>query len=572
MSGASVREALRRAERSGRPGLPLGRFRLSRRPGDLLAVLVDEDGGVVFDPGARIQGAAPSPDGRLVALEVSDDGTETGRVLVVDTSSRTSTEVEGVAVRHARMAWAGEDLILVDAQGRCLRVRRGEPPRTLLTTAAGARVVPIGVGGRMVIARTDQVRTRLTGADGAGLLDLPRVRSISAAEDTVLAVTSEELVSLRIPGQGTARCRLETLPGVPVHAQAVPGGGLVHLVGDGHSLVVRLTADAGVLAPAQTVAISREHDVRTVSGLSWAPGGAWVRIESPAGAPKVMPLEEATGSTSEGPRSRLITVTPRSRLITVTAEDGAEIELIMTGDPGGATLLEVYGGFGIVDLPAFEPSVAAWCELGGLHVTARLRGGGGAGTSWHTSGQGAGKARTVADAVIVARELVRLGLTRPERLVLAGASLGGLVAVSAALAEPGLAAGVACTAAPLDPHNISEHPSARHWAEEFGDPSDPAVQAAMDDYSPFERARRFPGGRWPRFLLTTFAEDSRVSAAPTDRLAEVLTARGAQVDRVHRPRMGHGGNHLDAVHDFAAAVLDFALDAAHDSAHESTGV
>ncbi|MDQ4113306.1 MAG: prolyl oligopeptidase family serine peptidase [Actinomycetota bacterium] len=559
MSRASVHVALRRAERSGRPGLPLGRFRLSRRPGDLLPVLVDEHGGLVFDPGVRIQGASPSPDGRLVAVEVSDDGSENGRVVIVDTASQASTELAEVAVRHARMAWAGEDLFLVDGLGRCLQVRHGEPLRTLFTTGSGERATPIGAGGRMIIARTDEDRTRVVGIDGAEILELPRVRSVSAAADTLLAVTGDELVSLRVPGWAPARCRLQTLLGVPVHAQAVPGGCLVHLIRDGHSVIVRLAADAGVLAPTEAVAISEQQDVRTVSGLSWAQDRAWVRIESPAGAPLVMPLEEAGCATSEG---------PRSRLRTVTAEDGAEIELILTGDPGGPTLLEVYGGFGIVDLPAFEPSVAAWCELGGLHVTARLRGGGGAGTPWHTSGQGVGKTRTVADAVTVVRELVRLGLTRPERLVLAGASLGGLVAVSAALAEPGLVAGVACTAAPLDPHRISEHPGARHWAAEFGDPSDRAVRAAMDGYSPFERAGRFPGARWPRFLLTTFAEDSRVAAAPTDRLAEVLTARGAEVVRHHRPRMGHGGNHLDLVHDFAASVLDFAL----DSAHESTGV
>lgn len=564
-----MRDALRRAESSGRPGLPLGRFRLSRRPGDLLPVLVDEDGGLVHDPGVRIQGVAPSSQGHLVALEVSDDGSENGRVVVVDTASQESAEVDGVAVRHARMAWAGEDLFLLDAQGRCLRVRYGEPPQTLFTTAAGERATPIGVGGRMVIARTDQERTRLVAPDGDALLELPPVRSISAAADTVLAVTHEELMSLRISGQGLqqARCRLETLPGVPVHAQAVPGGCLVHLVAGGHAQVVRLAAETDVLVPTQAVAISQAHHVRTVSGLSWAQDRAWVRIESPAGEPQVMPLEEAARWRSRG---------PRSRLTTVTAEDGAEIDLIVTGDPGGATLLEVYGGFGVVDLPVFEPSVAAWCELGGLHVTARLRGGGGAGTPWHTSGQGAGKARTVADAVAVARELVRLGLTRPERLVLAGASLGGLVAVSAALAEPGLVAGVACTAAPLDPHWIGEHPGARHWAEEFGDPSDPAVRAAMDDYSPFARVDRFPGRHWPRFALTTFAEDSRVAAAPTDRLAEVLTARGAEVVRSHRARMGHGGNHLEAVHDFAASVLEFALDSAHVPAHvparESTGV
>ncbi|MGY0385612.1 prolyl oligopeptidase family serine peptidase [Nocardioides sp. WG-D5] len=558
MTRASVHDALRRAERAGRPGLPMGRFRLSRRPGDLLPVLVDEDGGVVFDPGARIQAAAPSPDGRLVAVEVSDDGSENGRVLLVDTASRKVTEVEGVVVRHARMAWGDEGLVLVDAAGRCLGVRPGEPARTLFVGDAGERLTPIGVGDSVVVARTGSERTRLVGTDGVEVLELPRVRSITAAGDTVLAVTGEELVSFRLPGPAPARCRLETLPGVPVHAQAFPGGGLVHLVRDGHSVLVRLAADGEVLAPTETVAISEQQAVRTVSGLVWAEDGAWVRTESPAGAPRVLPAEEAARSTNHG---------PPSRLTTVTADDGAEIELVLTGEPGGATLLEVYGGFGVVDLPRFEPSVAAWCELGGLHVTARLRGGGGAGTPWHTAGQGAGKARTVADAVTVARELVRLGLARPQRLVLAGASLGGLVAVSAALAEPGLVAGVACTAAPLDPHRFTEHPGARHWSEEFGDPGDAAVRAAMDDYSPFARAVRYPSREWPRFLLTTFAEDSRVAPAPTDRLAEVLTARGADVVRSHRPRMGHGGNHLDSVHDFAAAVLDFAL----DSAHQPTG-
>lgn len=563
MTRASVHDALRRAERVGRPGLPLGRFRLSRRPGDLLPVLVDEDGRVVFDPGARIQAAAPSPDGLLVAVEISEDGSEDGRLVLVDTTSREATEVDGVALRHARMAWDDLGLVLVDAAGRCLRVRPGEPALTLFVTVAGERATPVGVGSGAIVARTGGERTRLVGTDGTEIFELPRVRSITAADDTVLAVTGEELVSLPVPGPTPApepaRCRLETLPGVPAHAQAVPGGGLVHLVRDGHSVLVRLAAEHGILAPVETVTISEQEEVRTVSGLAWAQDRAWVRIESPAGAPRVVPVEEAARSTYEG---------RRSRLITVTADDGAEIELVLTGDTGGATLVEVYGGFGIVDLPRFEPSVAAWCELGGLHVTARLRGGGGAGTAWHTAGQGAGKVRTVADAVSVVRELVRLGLARPERLVLAGASLGGLVAVSAALAGPGLVAGVACTAAPLDPHRFAEHPGARHWTDEFGDPDDSTVRAAMDDYSPFARAARYRGRTWPRFLLTTFMEDSRVAAAPTDRLAEVLTARGADVVRSHRPRMGHGGNPLDSVHDFAASVLDFAL----DSAHRPTGV
>jgi prolyl oligopeptidase PreP (S9A serine peptidase family) len=297
-------------------------------------------------------------------------------------------------------------------------------------------------------------------------------------------------------------------------------------------------------------------DIGAVTGLSWADDTVWARLESPAGPPRVVALDAVATGTTEA-------LSLPSRLMTVTADDGTAIELVVTGDAAGPapTLLEVYGGFGLADVPVFEPSVAAWCALGGLHVTARIRGGGGVGSAWHRAAQGAGKGRAVADTVDVARALVAAGLTRPDLLVLAGASHGGLVAASAALHAPGLVAGVACTAAPLDPHRLEEHPLASAWRDEFGCPTDDAVRAAMDDYSPLRRLEQCPAGApLPRFLLTTFAEDARVDRGATDRFDAALRNRGAAVVRHHRSAMGHGRNARTDVHAFAASVLDFALD------------
>lgn len=455
--------ALARAEAVARPGLPFGGFRVSRPAGARLPVVLDAAGRLVHDPGARIQRASAAPDGRTLALEVADDGTERGRLVLVRDGAVRDVPLR---LRYAAHRWVDDHLHLTDTDGRHWRV----------------------------------------GPDG----DAEPAEPPAAPEP-----------ARRVTGA--------------VHAVTTADGVLAHTVEAGHSVLLDLDTEHRLR---RRIPVSTDTRVRTVTGLAWDAGVAWVRVEGPAEPPVVVPLAEV-GDLPEPPRP--------SRLVRV---DG--IELVVTGE--GPRLVEVYGGFGLVELAGYEPSVPAWCALGGQHVTARVR-----------SAPGAAKAGTVADTVRVARHL-------GDPVVLAGASHGGLVAASAALAEPGLVAGVACTAAPLDPFRIAEHPLGAAWTEEVGDPADPAVRAAMEDYAPHLRAARWAAGApYPRFLLTTFDEDARVSPGPTDRLAAVLAARGAAVERVRRPAMGHGGNALDDVHAFAASVLDFALDCTLDRPLDRTG-
>lgn len=547
--------ALTAAERAARPELPMPGFRLTRRAGDEWPVVLDTGGRLLHDPGGRVQRA--SSDGTHLALEIAGDGTELGHLVLIDRSGE-ARRVDTPPLRYGDQAWSTAGMLhLVDESGRCLAVdSRTSPPRArVVREATGERLRLTSLGGRVVLAVARPGNTELTDIGGRPLLSLPPIRALGGAGHTAFALTGADLHLLQAHGTGIAETACRELDrasdGVPVHATATRDGCVLHLVRAGHSHVVAYDRE---LRPVWDVAVSGADDVATVSGLARSDGRVWARLETPARPPRLVDVSHSRASGDD--------TGPRSRLVTVNAEDGVPIELVVTGDaPGRApTLLEVYGGFGVVDVPAFEPSIAAWCALGGLHVTARIRGGGGAGSAWHDAARGIHKGRAVADTVAVARALVARGLTDPGRLVVVGASHGGLVAASAALAEPGLVAGACVTAAPLDPHRLLDNPLGSVWTEEFGDPADPAVCAAMDGYAPLARIHRWPAGvPLPQFLLTTFAEDGRVERGATDRLAEALRQRGAVLVRHHRPAMGHGRNGRSQVHAFSASVLDFAL-------------
>ncbi|RPF20621.1 prolyl oligopeptidase family serine peptidase [Myceligenerans xiligouense] len=575
--------ALHRAEAAGRPGLPLGDLRISRRAGDRYPVVLRDEERLVHDPGAAVQRAALSPDGRILALEVSADGTESGALRLLDVLSGSARTVPGLALRYTDMTWTpdGDDLILTVGPRRVVALRvptgpttplrstatqptdgtawtpverpdaPGPRPRTVWEGGEGERARPVVIGGRLVLTVSDDDGTRLITTDATELVRLPGVCTVHAAGNDALAVSRTALYSLHGDDSGIAIRATAPPAGTVVHALATSGRFWLHVVMDGHSEVAELDAELEVV---RRVPVSADDDVRAVTGLARDGDGLQVRVEAPARVPEVVRLDAlvAPGPGRAG--------ASRTRLLTVPAADGTPVELVVTDTHDGAApvLVVAYGGFGVVDLPGFEPSVAAWCELGGRYVTARVRGSGGA-PGRHEQGRGPRKGTGPADLVAAARGLVARGLAEPGRIAFSGASHGGLVAASAALAQPGLVAAVTCTAAPLDPFRLEEHPYAAYWRQEFGDPADPGIRAAMADYSPFARLDRYPSVRpLPAFLLTTFDQDTRVSRAPTDRFAEALRTRGAVVGREHRPAMGHGRNALDDVHDFAASVLGFA--------------
>ncbi|MFK4260111.1 prolyl oligopeptidase family serine peptidase [Agrobacterium tumefaciens] len=71
------------------------------------------------------------------------------------------------------------------------------------------------------------------------------------------------------------------------------------------------------------------------------------------------------------------------------------------------TLLYGYGGFGISQIPVFNPMQLAWVEQGGVLAIANIRGGGEYGRAWHRAGQLERKQNALDDFIAAAEFLKR---------------------------------------------------------------------------------------------------------------------------------------------------------------------
>ena len=96
-------------------------------------------------------------------------------------------------------------------------------------------------------------------------------------------------------------------------------------------------------------------------------------------------------------------------------------------DGDNPTLLYGYGGYAISQRPAYSAMRRVWLEQGGVLAVAGLRGGGEFGDDWHRAGHRTRKQNVFDDFAACARRLIELGYTKPARLGIEGGSNGGLL-------------------------------------------------------------------------------------------------------------------------------------------------
>ena len=80
----------------------------------------------------------------------------------------------------------------------------------------------------------------------------------------------------------------------------------------------------------------------------------------------------------------------------LTAQEGLPL------DGSHPTMIYGYGGFSVSTLPAYRQDVPAWLELGGVWVTASMRGGAEYGEAWHRAGMLEKKQNVFDDFIAVA--------------------------------------------------------------------------------------------------------------------------------------------------------------------------
>jgi len=217
----------------------------------------------------------------------------------------------------------------------------------------------------------------------------------------------------------------------------------------------------------------------------------------------------------------------------VTSRDGTKVPINILRrkgtklDGSNPTILFGYGGYGLSLTPVFSPRIRLWLEQGGVYVYANLRGGGEYGEAWHEAGKLVRKQNVFDDFAACAQWLIGSKYTTPAKLGIYSRSNGGLLMGAALTQHPELFRAVVSAVGMYDMLRFELSPNGAFNVTEFGTVKDPAHFQALLAYSPYHRVK--DGVAYPAVLLSTGSNDPRVdpmhSRKMTARLQAATSAR-----------------------------------------------
>jgi prolyl oligopeptidase len=251
------------------------------------------------------------------------------------------------------------------------------------------------------------------------------------------------------------------------------------------------------------------------------------------------------------------------------SKDGTQVPINIVRRKGtqlnGANplLLYGYGGFSISEIPTFLNSfVRIWLDAGGVYVDANLRGGGEFGEEWHSQGALTHKQNVFDDFIAAAEHLIAEKYTDRAHLAILGGSNGGLLMGAVLTQRPELFRAVISQVGIYDMTRVELDPNGAFNITEFGSVKDPAQFAAMYAYSPYHHVT--VGTAYPALFLQTGATDGRVNPAHSRKMAASLqaaTTSGHPILLSIDSHAGHGiGSSLSSQVNKAADDIAFLFD------------
>ena len=231
-------------------------------------------------------------------------------------------------------------------------------------------------------------------------------------------------------------------------------------------------------------------------------------------------------------------------------------------DGSNPTLLYAYGGYGICMRPSFNFEHRLWFDRGGIYVVANIRGGGEYGEEWHLAGNLTKKQNVFDDFAACAEHLIQRGYTRADKLAVEGGSNGGLLMGAFLTQHPQLARAVVAHVGLYDMLRVELDPNGAFNVTEFGTVKDPAQFRALHAYSPFHQVKN--GTPYPAVFFLAGETDGRVNPAHSRRMTAALqsaTSSGNPVLARFSSASGHGmGTALSEKIAQKADVLAFLFD------------
>ncbi len=235
------------------------------------------------------------------------------------------------------------------------------------------------------------------------------------------------------------------------------------------------------------------------------------------------------------------------RRIEAATEDGTRIPITVVmrkGTPldGSAPLLLYgYGSYGAVMSPYFSAHRRIWIEQGGIYAVANIRGGGAYGDHWHRSANLENKKITMDDFAACARHLAAAGYSSPERTAIQGGSAGGLMVLGVAVHHPAVCAAVQARVPVTDALRTELSPNGEFNITEFGTVRDKTQFHGMYAYSPYHAVKA--GTVYPAIMATTGMNDPRVEPWQAFKMVAALQSSGTPNPVLLRvsKNTGHGG-------------------------------
>jgi len=260
----------------------------------------------------------------------------------------------------------------------------------------------------------------------------------------------------------------------------------------------------------------------------------------------------------------------RTERLMVPARDGKQIPVSVVYPKGfnkdgeGQLFLYAYGAYGYAVPPSFGTARISLLDRGWAFAIAHIRGGDDLGYDWFLQGKLDKRANTFNDFIDAAKGLVAAGFTKPGNIAIQGGSAGGELMGAVANSDPGLWGAVVADVPFVDVLNTMLDDSLPltpgEWPE-WGNPiADKAAFELIRSYSPYDNVS---AQAYPPMLITGGLNDPRVTYwEPAKWAAKLRATKTDQNVLLLKINMGagHGGksgrwDHLKEIAEAYAFVL-----------------
>lgn len=239
-----------------------------------------------------------------------------------------------------------------------------------------------------------------------------------------------------------------------------------------------------------------------------------------------------------------------SERIYAKASDGTMVPIsvvylkTMKRDGTNPLLLYGYGSYGASSNVTFSIPRLSLIERGVIYAIAHIRGGGDLGEQWREDGKMMKKKNTFTDFIACAEHLIKEQYTSKDRLLIQGASAGGLLIGAVVNMRPDLFKAAHLGVPFVDVINTMLDESLPLTVGEFlewGNPKKKDEYEYMRSYSPYDNLE---AKAYPHLLVTTSLNDSQVMywepAKYTAKLRTLKTDKNVLLLRCNMGA-GHGG-------------------------------